>query len=205
MRRTSVKSTFLAALLGFFAVSANAASFDDPDWPCIQRKVLKLSIGQMWAGPAIDEAIEALADTDMVRSAALRIALRRTSIEEAEGLIEDFAKREDTDDAHLAALFLAVFNQITRERTQVMNGIARYANKQTSLSNQIEERRAAIVAIEEAEKPDWDKFDELSNALIWDERIYRDRTQSLTYVCETPVLLEQRAFSLARSVMGHLE
>ena len=39
----------------------------------------------------------------------------------------------------------------------------------------------------------------------WDIRIYDDRRGSLTYLCEQPVLLEQRAFTLARTIVSHLE
>jgi hypothetical protein len=39
----------------------------------------------------------------------------------------------------------------------------------------------------------------------WDMRLYEDRRDSLTYLCEQPVLLEQRAFALARAIAGHLE
>ena len=39
----------------------------------------------------------------------------------------------------------------------------------------------------------------------WDVRIYDDRRGSLSYLCEQPVLLEQRAFALARTIVSHLE
>jgi hypothetical protein len=42
----------------------------------------------------------------------------------------------------------------------------------------------------------------LRQKLAWDTRIFRERSQSLTYVCETPVLLERRAFELARALAG---
>ena len=32
----------------------------------------------------------------------------------------------------------------------------------------------------------------------WDERIHTDRQRSLTYVCETPVLLEKRLYAIAQ-------
>ena len=44
----------------------------------------------------------------------------------------------------------------------------------------------------------------LTEKLQWDRRIYRERDQSLTYVCEVPVLLEQRLFALARHIQSHL-
>jgi hypothetical protein len=39
----------------------------------------------------------------------------------------------------------------------------------------------------------------------WDVRIYDDRHSSLSYLCEQPVLLEQRAFALARTIVDQLE
>ncbi len=39
----------------------------------------------------------------------------------------------------------------------------------------------------------------------WDLRLYEDRSDSLAYLCEQPVVLEQRAFALARAIAKHLE
>ena len=41
-------------------------------------------------------------------------------------------------------------------------------------------------------------------ALLWDTRIFNERRESLTYVCEVPILIEQRAFGLARAIAGAL-
>ena len=46
------------------------------------------------------------------------------------------------------------------------------------------------------------QIEELRNALAWETRIFRERSQSLSYVCETPVLLERRAFEIARAFAG---
>ena len=55
-----------------------------------------------------------------------------------------------------------------------------------------------------AESPDFDKIDAEEEKLDWDTRIFTDRQAQLTYVCETPVILEQRAFALGRAIAGHL-
>ena len=47
--------------------------------------------------------------------------------------------------------------------------------------------------------------EEVLKALRWDTRIYDERQAALTYVCESPVLIEQRAFALAREIRNHLE
>jgi len=47
---------------------------------------------------------------------------------------------------------------------------------------------------------------ELSGAarILPDTRIYDEREQSLTFVCEQPVLLEQRLFKIGREIMARL-
>ena len=49
-----------------------------------------------------------------------------------------------------------------------------------------------------------EKIDAAEAQLDWSTRIFQDRQQSLTYVCETPVILEQRAFALGRAIAAHL-
>ena len=45
----------------------------------------------------------------------------------------------------------------------------------------------------------------LEDALRWDTRIHDERNAALAYVCESPVILEQRAFALAREIQTHLD
>lgn len=188
-----------------FSGTAGAATFDDPDWPCIQRRIDQISLGQVWAGPIPDEAVEELAATPEIQSLATRLELRRTPMEEAEALIAGFA--ETASEEELTALYLATFNRINRARGAIVGGIGRYARKQAALQDQIEERRAEMAALTATlndPDPDYDRIDMVEQQLEWDTRIFTDRQQSLIYVCETPVILEQRAFALARAVMAHL-
>lgn len=202
-----LKALVLSLPLASFASGfAFAADFSDPTWPCIQRKVPNLSIGQMWTGPLMPETAQPSAE---ILALGGRIAVRRTTVEAAGEMIDTFAADlgEGKNDA-LAMLFTDIFQRINTERSSVIAGIARYAGRQTSLSERIDEQRDAIVALEaKTDKTDdeWDKLEEMQDILVWDERIYRERAQSLTYVCETPVLLEKRAFALARKMAEHLE
>jgi len=43
---------------------------------------------------------------------------------------------------------------------------------------------------------------ELEEQLKWQVRIHEDRENSLGYICETPVILEQRAFSIGRDIQN---
>ena len=60
-------------------------------------------------------------------------------------------------------------------------------------------------AIKEIDKSEILKRDTLRAERDWDIRIFEDRRQSLVYLCEQPVLLEQRAFALARAIASHME
>jgi hypothetical protein len=188
-----------ALLLGLaVAAPAFAAGPPDPDWPCIQRRQPQLSIAQVWGGPVPDEATLALAGTPEIQSVAEVIALRRTPMADAEAEIAAFAESHDAQG--LVALFAASLDHINDARNQVMAGITRYANKQAALDVRIDEMRHEFAALEAAEDKDFDRMDALERDLDWSTRIFQDRQQSLTYVCETPVILEQRAFALGRAM-----
>jgi len=198
MLKTGYAVTLVATLL---SPAAMAADFKDKSWPCIQRKVPNLSIGQMWTGPLVDGTVQPDADAAALARA---IAVRRTTLEDAKGLVDRYAATLGEDrEEKLAVLFRTVFEQINRERAQVIAGIARYAGKQTGLSERIDgtqQELAALEAKDDKSDDEWDRLEELQDIVTWDARIYTERAQSLTYVCETPVILEKRAFALAKAV-----
>jgi len=184
------------------AAPAIAAGPPDPDWPCIQRRQPQLSLAQIWGGPPPDQAALELAETPEIQRVAQAIALRRMPMPEAEAAIAAFAETQDA--TGLVALFAATLDQINETRDRVMAGITRYAHNQEALDGRIEELRHQFLALEAAEDQDFDRMDAVETELDWSTRIFQDRQQSLTYVCETPVILEQRAFALGRAVAGHL-
>ncbi|WP_134680853.1 hypothetical protein [Paracoccus ravus] len=185
------------------AGAAQAETGTDPDWPCVQRKQPHLSIGQMWSGPAPDEETRALATTPEIAGLADRLEQRRLPMEQASAEIEAFAR--GAENRELTALLLALFDRIEPHRTALIAGIARYGHKQVDLAKRIEDHRARMAELEKAEPPDFDAIDEQEKQMDWDMRIFQDRQQALTYVCETPVLLEQRIFALARAIEAGLK
>ncbi|WP_062561646.1 hypothetical protein [Paracoccus aminovorans] len=197
-----MKYLFLAMALAA-AGAAHAESGTDPDWPCVQRKQPHLSLGQMWSGPEPDEAIRSLAETPEIAALADRLEQRRLPLAQAEAEIAEFSKAADNQ--KLSALMLAIFERIDPDRSALISGIARYGHKQVDLAKRIQERRDRMEALQKAETPDFDAIDAEEEKLDWDSRIFQDRQQSLTYVCETPVILEQRVFALARAISAHLQ
>lgn len=192
-----------AALMLCLAAPAYAAGPVDPDWPCVQRRQPQLSVAQVWAGPPADATVEGLVADPAVQQLAQVLALRRTALPEAEALIAEFAASHD--DAALTALFLATFDHIQTQRNRVMAGITRYAHKQEALDDQIAGARQVYDQLLAATPQDFDAIDKAEAEIDWSTRIFQDRQQSLTYVCETPVILEQRAFALGRAMASHLK
>jgi len=199
-----IRFLFVCLCTGMFGNAATSADFSDPTWPCVQRKVEELSLGVMWPYPATDTPIRdsLSADASVLIEA---LALRRVSLEDADKLIADFAaSHSDLTSDDLGQIFARVFKRISADRRAIVGGIERYSLKQISLAKAIDETRDAMTNHMQAENPDFDEVDRLEEKLDWDERIYRDRAQSLTYVCETPVLLEQRAYAIAQALLKYV-
>ncbi len=200
----------VAAALGFVAAAAVGApamaASTAGDWPCVQRKMPHLSLAQMWSGP---EAQGDWREDREIRDLANRLASRRLPTEEAEVLIADFATAAGEQKAErLALLFSGVFEIIESERAKVMAGIERYSKRQQALADRIREQSKEIATLRQnsdGSNAATDAIEDAQSKLDWDTRIYQEREQSLTYVCEVPVLFEQRAFALARMMLKHLQ
>lgn len=198
----------LALALACMAGPASAQMAEDPDWPCIQRKVPHLAVAQLWSGPPVPEDT-AWRDDPAVAHLASVAAARRTDLESLPPLLAELGPAgERGRDDRLVALFGGIFQTIDRERARIVDGIERFARKHRALAEQIDRRDEEIRAAEAAAAPDdhdaLDRIEELQDQQAWDIRIYQDRQKSLTYVCETPVILERRAFAIARMIQAEL-
>lgn len=203
-RRATVKALVMTLGLAIPATGW-AADFSDPEWPCLQRRVENMSLGLMWTQPIPEGKIPA-----EIRPQAIELAetlvLRRVSLTEAEALIQEFLRdTPSVTDAVLGQIFRIVFERINSNRSQLIGGITSYSLAQIEASERIDKARVEMDQLMAAEAPDYDRVDALEEQLDWQQRIYRDRAQALTYVCETPVLLEKRTFALAQALARHLQ
>ena len=106
--------------------------------------------------------------------------------------------------AWLADLYAAILDRINSERGEIIAGIGRYASRQQTLSERVDATEAEIVTLQQAPEAerDTERLKQLQDAVAWQTRIFKERAQSLTYVCEAPVLLEKRAFAIGRALAG---
>lgn len=201
IRRALLLAVLAPAVL---AGPVGAADFADPGWPCVQRKVERLSVGLMWPSP-IGEAPPSGEVARDVSELAQRFALRRLTLEEVRPALDAFVAKHGHDPELLGQVFAESFDRLARTRRAIMAGIEEYSVSQIALAERIEAARGEMDALMQAEEPDFDRVDALEEQIDWDERIYNERRQSLTYVCETPVLLEKRLFEIAQMLQGVAE
>lgn len=177
----------------------------DPDWPCRQILVETISAPAVWNGPSI-EGVKWRADP-AVADLVPKLAARRTPIEDAERAIDEFAKSRSADKgSELTALFVGLFETLNGERAQVIDGLRRFGRKQKELAAKIRAENAEVQSSAAAPRTNETPDGQNSKAevLALDLRLFDERRQALAYVCETPTLIEQRLFALARAIQRNL-
>jgi hypothetical protein len=192
----------IALSFGFGLTPASAAANKDPDWPCIQRKVPQLSLGQIWTGPELPETAKDWTKDPAIAELIKQVAARRVPIEEAEQEIKDFAAALPPDQAstRLAMLVQGLFDHMDAERSQVISGIARYAHRQTEIAADLRKEASAVDALRQKPDANPSEVQARTDRLTFSTRLFEERVQSLTFVCEVPTLIEQRLYQLTKTV-----
>jgi hypothetical protein len=186
--------------------AALAADPRFPDWPCNQAKVPELSVAAIWAGPPVDDVGSAWDEDAAIRDLVAKLALRRTPLEEAQKAVAEFVTGSEAERQHKAKLvFAGLFKVLDRERSVVMQGIERYTRRQREFAEQIRSAIRELHELQDRPNSDQGKIDELASRVEWDTRRFDERRKTIGFVCEVPVLIEQRLFALARAIQQSLE
>jgi hypothetical protein len=164
----------------------------------------QISAGMVWPGEPLDAEDRSWIQNQAVANVVQKLTSRRNSVEDALKIVDEFAaslkeNRKET----LEAAFVGTLQRINAERRQVMGGIKRFARRQAALADQIREKsleEAKLVSQSPKTDTEKQRLSQLSEEVAWDTRVYEEREQSLTYVCETAVLLEQRLFQIGRHI-----
>jgi hypothetical protein len=193
-------------IFAFAVPAAHAADPRYPDWPCVQAKVPELSPAALWAGPPLDDAAKTWANDPKIKDLVPRVAARRVPIEDAQKLIADFMTGSAVErETKGKLLFAGVFERLNAERGEVMTGIERLARRQKDMADKIRESVVELHKIQDMPSPEPAKLEELSRQVEWSTRIFEDRRKTVRFVCEVPVLIEQRLGALARAIQQGME
>jgi hypothetical protein len=195
----------IVATLALLAAKTIAVA-DTDDWPCIQRKVPEISLAAVWTGPQLNEAALRWRTDPDVAGLVQRLAARRTSEEDARKAIADLAASSGgAKGPKLLALIAGLVETINAERGEVIAGLERFGSGQKRLATALRDENAKLSAMRDDAQADPAKLIQLNERLLWNLRIFDERQKSLSFVCEVPVLIEQRLFSLARTIQSALQ
>jgi hypothetical protein len=215
-------SSFATAQL--HAAPDSVAAKPNSDWPCRQILVDHMSSAAVWSGPSI-EGINSNWDSD-IAALATKLAARRLPLEAAKSEIDNFARDAGTEKQRkLTALFAALFEKLDGERAQIIAGLERFGHAQKAMANRIRAENENLRSAQNTPVPEAPKQEGAGagpnvqadsggaagpgatplERLQWDLRVFDDRRRSLSYVCDVPVSIEQRLFSLAREIQAQLD
>ncbi|UWU90853.1 hypothetical protein [Bradyrhizobium sp. CB1015] len=199
----------LASAVLVLAVASTAAHAADPrypDWPCTQAKVPEISLAAVWAGPPLDDVQNKWKDDARISALVAKLAARKTPLDEAEKLVKEFLAGSAADkSANARLLFAGLFDTLSAQRAQVMNGLERVSRKQRDAADKIREDTLQLQSLQSATPRDEAKVEALSNELIWKTRIFEDRHKVVRFVCEVPTSIDQRLFALGRVIQQEME
>jgi hypothetical protein len=135
-----------------------------------------VSLAAVWAGPPLDDVASKWKDDAKVSALVPRLAARRTPLDEAQKAITEFLEGSAAQKTEMGKLLFA------------------------GLSDTL-----ALQALQGASPPDQPKIDELGNQLVWETRIFEDRSRVIKFVCEVPTAIDQRLFALGRVIQQEME
>jgi len=212
-------TSMAAAVISQAGAQGRSRAAENSDWPCKQILVRTISVPAVWNGPSIDEA--KWQDDPKLVDLIDKVAARRMPIEEAQQTVSDYAKSLSGADkkTKLTALFAGLYSKLNHERSVVIEGLDRFGHKQKELADRLRAETAELHAAQDAAGnaplPDLKNQSGQTKApgpeatilekLQWDLRVFQDRHKSVSFVCESPVIIEQRLFALARTIQENLE
>jgi hypothetical protein len=183
-----------------------AAQTAQSDWPCKQVRVPEIALGGVWSGPSIDAERRSWREDAAVSDLVAHIAPRRTPLETAEKMIADFAAAAgDKRKARLTLLFAGLYERLNDERRQVVTGLDRFGRRLKDMAEKTREETQSFYALQSQKPVDPEAVKKGAEALQWRVRLFEEQRKMVTYVCESPALIEQRFGALARAIINAME
>ena len=192
-----------------------SASADEPDkneWPCVYRKVPKLSAATIWDGPEIKDMTSWYGD-EKIRTLSQYLISRRIKEEDADAAIKKYAAAlpADQHDAKLTELFAAVLTRTNDDRKIVMTGIERFHKRQMERSAEIEKEglllppENAMGLSDETSTGEISKLSTKEEKYKWEIRTFQEKQANIPIACEIPQLIDQRAGAIARAIRAEMK
>ncbi len=172
-------------------------------WPCAQRYVPELSAGVFWTG-ALPKDGAWQSYQNIVELAAV-VTDRNLPLAQAVAMLKEFFGERNGAKPEAAQLLAGAMTEAANmRRDRVMAGIRRFGERQQMMVMRIEKQANKIGDIEQGKEPAA-TLNDLRARQKWDIRVFEEREKLTAALCEQPVLLEQRLFSLGRNLATYSE
>jgi hypothetical protein len=192
----------LAAAL-FVATNVHSAPppAADPDWPCQQRLVPKLSAAAYWNGPPLEGLGDWRADPE-VANLVQRLAPRRVTTQEGLSQITSFVQSSSQDRSRrLALAFDGLLEETDRERSALIGQLKEVGRRQRELADLAARLLAELNSIPpDAQGEAAAKRVDLQQRHNFTMRNFEEIQRTIRYACETPVALDARLGAWARAL-----
>ena len=171
----------------------------DPDWPCQQALVPKLTAAAYWNGPLLEGLGDWRADpetADLVR----RLASRRVTTQEGLAQIASFAQTLSRDrPRRLTLVFTGLLEETDRERSALISQLKETGRRQRELADLVTRLAAELSAIPPSARDEAAvKRADLQQRHDFTVRNFEEIQRTIRYACETPVALDARLGAWAR-------
>jgi hypothetical protein len=188
------------------ATAAAAPGPRDPDWPCQQIKVPRLSLAAVWSGPALGGQLGDWRQDPQVSDLVRTIAQRRVPLDQVQGKIHEFAAQAgDQKEPKLLLALSGVFGLLDDERSSVIDGLDRFGARQKELAAVLREDTEKLRKLQSDPASDAGEVNQMEERVTWEGRVFQDRRQALSYACDVPAKIEQRLFGISRAIQEALE
>lgn len=207
MKTAHTPTLFALALACSIGTAGPAFSADktNPDWPCVQKKIESLSVGQTWDGPAVETDKVPWADDEKIKDLIQVLSSRRVQLPDAEAAVKKFAEEQPAAerDAKLTLLFAGLFETSNAQRKTVIGGLEKYLKAQRGRAEVVEKKGLELDELKQ--KSGTDDESEIAvakaqEAFDWESRIFQERQQNIPVACEIPVIIEQRLYDIVKTI-----
>ena len=201
--RSAVATAALYMVVLLSIVSARSAPprGEDPNWPCQQRLVPRLSAAAYWNGPSLDKIGDWHADPE-VADLVGRLAPRQVSTEEGLKEIAAFARSLSGDrQRRLALAFDGLLDESNRERADLIVKLKEIGRHQRELADLVTRLATELDAIPaNATGAAAAKRTDLEQRHDFTARNFEEIQHTIRYACEAPVALDARLGAWARAL-----
>ena len=194
------------AVFGALAITLIAAApfSEDPDWPCQQRLVPKLTPAAYWNKP-LDMETDWRVDRE-VTGLVRELAPRRVTTEQGLAKIAVFAQAAVGERAsRLALAFRGLLEETDRERADLIERLKQIGRRQRELAELAARLASELDSMpRDAAGETAAKRIDLQQRYDFTARNFEEVQRTIRYACEAPVRLDARLGAWVRALQGPL-